>query len=51
MKLPNLDWEYILEIALFVAPALIGLFWIEHRCYHVKIRELEALKTQLKTES
>jgi hypothetical protein len=51
MKLENLDWNFIYGVIFLVIPMLMGAFWIEHRCYHVKMRELDALEKQLKIES
>jgi hypothetical protein len=30
---------------------LMGAFWLEYHCYHLKMRELETLEKQLKIEN
>ncbi|MEB3315231.1 MAG: hypothetical protein VKK32_03345 [Candidatus Melainabacteria bacterium] len=51
MKLENLDWNFIYGVIFLVIPMLMGAFWLEYHCYYLKMRELDALETQLKIES
>ena len=51
MKLENLDWNFIYGVIFLVIPMLMGDFWLEYHCYYLKMRELDALETQLKIES